>query len=253
MAVRVAELEARLDHERLYPLEWVNRRVRDRLGEAIQGGPFAGTRYPDYAFERVDLYAPKLLGSFELELAGAVERAIAGAPAHVVNIGAAEGYYAIGFARRLPEAAVTAYEADASKHGLLAALADFNGVHERIELRGACDVGELAERVPEGALVVCDCDGCELELLDPGRVPALRTATMIVEAHDLLVPGVTPALESRFAPTHAITEIPTRPRFVDDFPELGDLPLVTRQLAISEFRSAPMAWLVLEPRIVATP
>ena len=245
---RVAELEARLDHERLYPLEWVNRRVRDRFGEAIVAGPFAGMRYPDYAFERVDLYAPKLLGSFEREIAPALERAIAHGPAAVHVIGAAEGYYAIGLARRLPAAAVTAYEAEESKHELLLALAELNGVRQRIELHGACDADALAATLPEGALVVCDCDGCELEVLDPSRVPALRGAAMIVEAHDLLVEGTTAGLRERFAPTHEIAEIATETRYVDDFPQLGDLPLVTRQLAISEFRGAPMSWLALEPR-----
>ena len=248
LAARVAELEARLDHERLYPLEWVNRRVRDRFGEAVQAGPFAGMRYPDFAFERVDSYSPKLIGCFEQELADALERAIGRGPSAAVNIGAADGYYAIGLALRLPDAAVVAYEADEAKHELLRALAGFNGVGDRIELLGACDADALAARLPEGALVVCDCDGCELELLDPDRVPALRGAPILVEAHDLLVPGITPALRERFAATHAITEIPTVPRYVDDFPQLGDLPLVTRQLAISEFRGAPMSWLVLEPR-----
>ena len=245
---RVAELEARLDHERLFPLEWVNRRVRDRFGEAVVAGPFEGMRYPDYAFERVDLYAPKLLGSYERELAPALERAIARGPAAAVVIGAAEGYYATGLARRLPEATVIAYEADGSKHELLLALAEHNGVRERIELHGACDADALAAALPDGALVVCDCDGCELELLDPERVPALRGAPMLVEAHDLLVPGTTPALRERFEATHAIAEIATETRYVDDFPQLGDLPLVTRQLAISEFRGAPMSWLALEPR-----
>lgn len=247
-AARVAELEARLDHERLFPLEWVNRRVRDRFGEAVQAGPFAGMRYPDYAFERVDLYAPKLLGSYEQEIAAALERAIDRRPATVHVIGAAEGYYVTGLALRLPEARVVAYEAEESKHELLLALAEFNGVRERIELHGACSAGDLAERLPEGALVLCDCDGCELELLDPERVPALRGAAMLVEAHDLLVEGTTPGLLERFSPTHEIAEIPTETRYVDDFPQLGDLPLVTRQLAISEFRGAPMTWLALNPR-----
>ena len=245
---RVAELEARLDHERLFPLEWVNRRVRDRFGEAVVAGPFEGMRYPDYAFERVDLYAPKLLGSYEREIAPALERAIARGPAAAVVIGAAEGYYAIGLARRLPAGSVTAYEAEEPKHELLLALAELNGVRDRIELHGACDADALAAALPEGALVVCDCDGCELELLDPERVPVLRRAAMIVEAHDLLVEGTTAALRERFAPTHAIAEIATETRYVDDFPQLGDLPLVTRQLAISEFRGAPMSWLALEPR-----
>ena len=248
LQARVAELEARLDHERLFPLDLVNRRVRDRFGEAVVAGPFEGMRYPDYAFERVDLYAPKLLGAYERELAPALERAIARGPAAAVVIGAAEGYYAIGLARRLPGATVVASESDEAKHELLRALAEFNGVADRIELHGACDAAGLAAALSEDSLLVCDCDGCELELLDPARVPALRGVAMLVEAHDLLVPGITPALRERFSPTHSIEEIATETRFVDDFPQLGDLPLVTRQLAISEFRGAPMAWLALEPR-----
>ena len=245
---RVAELEARLDHERLFPAEWANRRVRDRFGDEVQAGPFAGLRYPDYALERVDLFAPKLLGCFEQELHAAVEQVIAAAPSLVVNIGAADGYYVVGFARALPAARIVAFEADESKHWLPHEIAQLNGVWDRIELHGACDAAALDDCLGDGAVIFCDCDGCELELLDPARVPALRSATLIVEAHDLLVEGVTPGLRGRFSGTHAIEEISTRPRYVDDYPQLGDIPLVTRQLAISEFRGAPMSWLVMTRR-----
>jgi predicted O-methyltransferase YrrM len=247
-AARVAELEARLDHERLFPVEWANRRVRDRFGERVQAGPFAGLRYPDWAFQRVDLYAPKLIGCFERELHPVIEYAIAAAPRLVVNVGAAEGYYTIGLARRLPAARVLAFEADESKHWMLDELARLNGVRDRIELLGACTPGALNERLEDGTLIVCDCDGCELELLDPSAVPALGTCALVVEAHDLLVEGLTPVLRGRFAATHALEEAPTEPRYVDDFPQLGDLPLVTRQLAISEFRGSPMCWLIMRPR-----
>lgn len=247
-SARVAELEARLDHERLFPAEWANRRVRDRFGDEVQAGPFAGMRYPDYAIERVDLFAPKLLGSFEQELHEAIESAVEARPRLVVNVGAADGYYVVGLARRLPAARVVAFEADESKHWLPHEIADLNGVRHRIDVRGACEPRSLNDCLEDGALVVCDCDGCELELLDVDRVPALSSATVIVEAHDLLVPGIKPALLGRFAPTHDIEEVPTLPRYVDDFPQLGDIPLVTRQLAISEFRGAPMSWLVMRPR-----
>ena len=245
---RIDELEARLDHERLFPAEWANRRVRDRFGDRVQAGPFTGFTYPDWGLAQVDLFAPKLLGSFERELHAAVEQAIGERPATVVNVGAAEGYYAVGLARRLPSARVIAFEADDRHHAAFVAIAELNGVQDRVELRGACSTDSLREVVVTGSLVICDCDGCELPLLDPELVPELRSCTLIVEAHDLLVEGVTPTLRERFAPTHHVEDVPTEPRFVDDFPQLGDIPLVTRQLAISEFRGAPMGWLVMRPR-----
>lgn len=248
LAERVQELEARLDHERLYPLEWVNRRVRDRLGEEVQTGPFAGVRYPDWGFERVELFSPKLIGCFERELHPAVERAIAAGPGLVVNIGAADGWYAIGLARRLPEARVLAFEAEESKHWLLDELATLNGVRERIEVLGACGPSTLAEHLEPGALIVCDCEGCEVPVLDPALVPALRDCVLVVEAHDGPELPVTAILHERFGGTHVIEEIAAEPRYVDDFPLLGDLPQVTRQLAIWEFRGVPMRWLVMQPR-----
>jgi hypothetical protein len=168
-------------------------------------------------------------------------------PSRVLNICAAEGHYAVGLAMRVPGAYVVAFEAQTNQHALLAEIAERNGVLDRIEIRGTCDMASLQEGLAPGTLVVCDCDGGERELLDPRTAPQLTSCTLLVETHDLLVEGVTETLRERFAATHDISEIPTRPRYVDDFPELGDIPLVTRQLAISEFRGAPMAWLAMRP------
>lgn len=55
---------------------------------------------------------PYILGSYEEELHEVVEEIIARSPAVVVDIGAAEGYYAIGFARRLPKTTVFAIDLD---------------------------------------------------------------------------------------------------------------------------------------------
>ena len=122
-------------------------------------------------------------------------------------------------------------------------------MRDRIEIRGACDAAELRSRVEPGTLVVCDVDGAERELLDPAAIPALAACRVIAETHDQLVPGVSALLRDRFAATHAIDTVEPRERFVGDFPELGDdIPLVTRQLAISEFRDRPSGWLVMTPR-----
>jgi hypothetical protein len=91
--------------------------------------------------------------------------------------------------------------------------------------------GGLRDALQTGALVVCDCDGCEREILDPEAVPQLRSRLLIVEAHELLGEGITPTLRARFEPSHHVIGVPSQPRYVDDFPQLGDIPLVTRQLA----------------------
>jgi hypothetical protein len=56
-AARIEALEARLDHERLFPAEWANRRVRDRFGDQVQAGPFKGLEYPDWGITHQPLRA----------------------------------------------------------------------------------------------------------------------------------------------------------------------------------------------------
>ena len=69
-------------------------------GGRVFSGPFKGMQFIDESFENA--FIPKILGIYERELHPAVEAAIALTPRLVVDIGTAEGYYAVGIARRLP-------------------------------------------------------------------------------------------------------------------------------------------------------
>ncbi|HWM12657.1 MAG TPA: hypothetical protein VNO82_25075, partial [Solirubrobacteraceae bacterium] len=194
-------------------------------GLTVSGGPFAGLTYPDASATSL---VPKLLGVYERELHPAIEAAVAAAPERIVNVGAADGYYAVGLARRCPAAKVTAYEADAEQRALLARVAAANVVE--LEIEGT------AERLPElTGLVVVDCEGCEHALLDPA---GLRSATVIAELHDFVAPA--DALIGRFEPTHAVTVIPTGAQP----PHRGS----ALDLALSEYRPGPMRWAVMTPQ-----
>ncbi|WP_320670274.1 methyltransferase domain-containing protein [Patulibacter defluvii] len=246
---RVAELEQQLDRERLRPELWANRRIRDRFGNAVHAGPFAGLAYPEWGLTEVDGYAAKVLGSYEAELHDALEAAIAQRPARVVDVGTAEGYYVVGLARRLPEATVVGFEIVAERVEQLRTIAELNGVAEQVDARAVeATAAALAEVVTGPTLLVCDCEGAEATLLDPAAVPGLAAATMLVETHDHVVPGVTDDLAARFAASHTVERIASQPRFADDHPETDFLPLTTRELALSERRAGPQQWLVLVPR-----
>ena len=191
-------------------------------GLTVSGGPFAGLRYPDTSPLSL---VPKLLGIYERELHAAVEDAIRAQPDTIVNVGAADGYYAIGLARRCPEARSVAYEADPAQRDLLSRVAASNGV--ALEINGAATPDHLREI--EADLMVMDCEGCERELLE-----APLGATVIVELHDVFDPGVGDDVIARFAGTHDVRIVPTGPQ-----PPTGIL---------SEQRPGPMRWAVMTPR-----
>jgi hypothetical protein len=190
-------------------------------GLTVTGGPFAGLTYPDT--EPLSL-VPKLLGVYESELHAAIEDAIRARPEVIVNVGAADGYYAVGLARRCPDARVIAYEADAGQADLCRRVAAANDVV--VEVRGAGGRDDLGG----ASLVVMDCEGCERALLEPPI-----EATVIVELHDFLDPGIGDTIAARFAPTHDVTLIPTAPQPPTRHP-------------LSEQRPGPMRWAVMTPR-----
>src|SRR6185436_5046661 len=107
----------------------------------VLAGPFAGMRYVDRSFGSV--YWPKLLGTYELELHATLAALLARDFETVLVAGAAEGYYAVGMATRLPQARIVAWEANTEARTAVAELACLNGVGDRIELRGICDFGGL--------------------------------------------------------------------------------------------------------------
>jgi hypothetical protein len=219
-------------------------------GGKVVAGPFAGMRYVDRSFGSA--YWPKLLGTYELELHSTLAELLARDFATVLVAGAAEGYYAVGLATRLPAARVLAWEANAEARATLLELARLNGAGDRIEPRGICDFGGLADGLarPQPQLLFTDLDGGEAGLLDPAALPALRSAWIVVETHDCFVPGVAALLAERFATSHHVQGIAARPRAASDAPLLAIAPSLNGALAqlLSERRPPGNDWLVMTPR-----
>lgn len=187
---------------------------------------------------------PKLVGSYEAELHASIERAIETGYTTVVDIGAAEGYYAVGLALRLPGARIFAFDSDDSARTLCSEMATLNGVADQLTILGSCDPESLSRVMTQDALVICDCEGYEYELLDPVKVPALRDADLIVEVHDFMDARITPTLIERFRSTHAISRHAPAPRDPENYSPLDLFPAAERRLAVEERRTAHAGFLV---------
>lgn len=233
-------------------------RIAAPLEERVQRGPFSGLLYPRRHGDIVHL--AKLLGAYECELHPAVDLLISRAPALVVNVGAGDGYYAVGIARLLPQADVLAVDPDPMAQRACRETAALNQVAPNIRYVSRLDAAGLQHLLHHAgssagnwhaghrALCVVDCEGYEDELLDPARAPALAHADLLVETHDFARAGVTARLTARFATTHRVERIAIAGRVASAFPELAGEPPATARSLLDEFRHLPQSWLMLTAR-----
>lgn len=225
--------------------QMIARTIVARDGPVVQAGPFAGLVLGPHATEGG--HAPRLLGCYEHELHAEVERLVARGFATVLNIGCAEGYYALGLARRMPQARVFAYDADPGAQALCRSLAEANGVAGRVTIGGLFRGEDFARFAETDTLLVLDIEGGEDALLDPAAFPALRAMTVLVECHQ--APGIDMAarIAARFAGSHRVRRIGhalAAPELPGWMAGLGHLD---RLLATWEWRGIPTPWLVMDP------
>ena len=157
---------------------------------------------------------------------------------------------------RIPRARVIAFELEPTGQAAVRRMAELNGVADRLIVRGRCEPAGLADALEDhrAAVIICDVEGHEEVLLDPGQVAGLRDAVVLVETHEFVRRGITDELCSRFASSHVIERIWQEPRSRAEFPwrTLGTMALPVSYLdwAVSEWRPERMSWLWMTPRSI---
>jgi SAM-dependent methyltransferase len=236
-----------------------DRATPDAIAEAagltdlvVQNGPFAGMRYA-HALPPGSIFYPKLLGSYEAELHSVLERIIRTKYTAVIDVGCADGYFAVGLAMRMPGVIVYAYDIDPSMRKICAANAELNGVSDRVRISSCCDADEL-RRLDLGAraFILCDCEGFEVELFPPNIVGHLASHDLVIELHDFINITIRDTLRERFSATHDAALVDS----VDDylkgdvfhFPQLTGKSRALKKDVMSERRPAIMQWLILQSK-----
>ena len=225
---------------------------RLRKSQTVVGGVFKGMRYHGEAV--CSVAAPKIMGTYESELAPFLQKWSAIPFRHTINVGAAEGYYAVGCAMLWPQAIVTAFESSEQGRTLLTRNVELNGLRSRVKIMRHCGPQQLdaATRNGEPTLVIMDVDGAEGNLLNPAEVPGLVNAYIIVEIHDFIDEQLGEIVSSQLKSTHVIEEVRTQTRILRDFHEPRALWLrfwllpYLKQYA-EELRPGPTRWFCCTP------
>ena len=215
-------------------------------GTVVMQGPLAGMDFLPQSAE--GCHIAKLLGCYEQPLQPFIEEAINLAYPTILNIGCAEGYYAVGMVRRMPSTQVLAFDLNPKAQEVCTALAQKNKVTSRVKVGALFKPEDFAKYTNQKVLVLCDIEGAEKDLLNPELTPTLKGMDLIVESHECIIPGITQILIDRFKDTHQITLVQDNgQRQLKDAPQwFNNLAHLDQLLATWEWRSGATPWLVMK-------
>lgn len=192
----------------------------------------------------------KDLGCYEHPLQAHILNALTTNYSKIINIGCAEGYYAVGFAIKMPNIKSLAFDTDPKSQAACRKLAMKNKVDDRVEVGGIFLPEDFAKYADDSVLIFCDIEGAEDELLNPESSPALESMEIIVESHECFRNGITKRLIERFTRTHNVQliEDDSSRQLIDPPDWFTKLSHLDQLLSTWEWRSGPTPWLVMHSK-----
>ena len=216
-----------------------------KSGTTVIQGPFSGLEFVRESAE--GCHIPKLLGCYEQPLHPHIEALRSRGYEAILNIGCAEGYYAVGLARLNQNTLVYAFDIDHRARVSCKELALKNHVQDRVIVEEEFTKETFSNFSRLRTLVFCDIEGHERDILDATACTELRSMDVIVESHDCIHPGTTGLLVDRFKETHDITIVKDNgSRNLTGLPSwFNELENLDQLLSVWEWRSGPTPWLVM--------
>ena len=184
--------------------EFINSLFTDKR---VLNGPFKDLLYPEMRSKSSSLYS-KLIGSYEKELEPLMEQIVDAKYPQIIDIGCAEGYYAVGLALKNTNTKVYAFDIDPEARELTKKMAKVNKVSERVVVEKNCDKQYLKNfNYDKKTLIISDIEGAEKDLFDEEIVQNLKNVDLLIETHDWVDINISTNLEKLFQPTHKIEVI----------------------------------------------
>jgi hypothetical protein len=206
----------------------------------VQAGPFTGMRYPSDRVADIDAPVAKMLGTYEQELRNVFTEALADELRTFVDVGCADGYYAVGMPYADRRLMSYAFDLSPSARDLCRVVARINALEDRVRIGTRFTARSLDVIDDPDALLLCDIEGAEGALFDANLVGRLSRAIVVIEVHEKDDPSMSARLRDCFDPSHTVDRVNQQPRET-----LRGLP----PLAFEENRPQTLHWLVCRPRL----
>lgn len=217
----------------------------------VMHGPFKGLHFNAGNTGASSNFA-KMLGSYESEIHPFIEKALDNKYANLINIGSDDGYYAVGFASKMKDIKIYAFDSNKEAWSSLQQNAMANGVEEKVLQAGlfcAQDLSVFADG--QRNLFIVDCEGAEKEIFKKNNINGLINSDLIIELHLHLHPELEVYFRNLFEDTHTVELQDSIPDYVkasrNKFPELSKANFALKKYITAE-REVFMQWIFLQAK-----
>ncbi|MBC7650287.1 MAG: hypothetical protein H7101_00905 [Deinococcales bacterium] len=211
------------------------------LPKKILSGPFSGMKYINSSTGSVVL--PKLIGTYENELHNVWESLRSKTYDNFIDVGAAEGYYAIGISKYIFKNTIPVIAFELTKRGQnqIRKLASINNL-TNINIKGV-GTPEILEKVinHKRCFILIDVEGEEFTLLDPNIINFSK-CDILVEVHTSELINMQQILIKRFENTHSINIIRPQRKELPTGTQFPNLVHKNKKYFLNEFRGQ-QSWL----------
>ena len=212
----------------------------------VKNGLFKGMKYPSYDSVCSTIF-PKIIGSYEAELNNVIQHIIQNNYDVIIDVGCAEGYYAVGLAIQ-SNATVLAYDTDANARKLCLEMATLNSVQDKIQIKETFTIDDIKKLdATKKIVIICDCEGYEKNLFIKESVPYLKNVDILIETHDFVDLTISSTISSLLSGSHHIQTIAS----LDDklkakyyqYKEAAQQDIFTKKELFAEVRPCTMEWI----------
>jgi hypothetical protein len=182
----------------------------EKIGNRIYFGPFSGTKIPKEAYDFLTI--SEILGLYESCLHSKFDNLLNLDINNVILVGGNNGYYAAGIIHLLNPKTTKIYESDGKFHPVINSWFTGNKL-SNTNILGKATIEEFEHIKSKIDFIFMDCEGCEIELLNPQLFLWQQKTEILLELHPFYVDNLIAILTSRFKKTHKIEII------YDDFNE----------------------------------
>lgn len=218
----------------------IHQTILEKSKSKVMSGAFSGMFLDTSAVSWGDGdISKKLLGIYEEELNDIIEKFVGSNPNRIVNLGCAEGYYAVGMKIRCPNAQV--FAVDISDKALNCTLINANLNNISLNLKKQPPNPNTRD------LWIIDIEGGEFQMLDNPEV--WKGVDIIVEMHEWTNRYMRDIFKSKFEQSHKITMINQGSRNPNKFEFLRHFSDHDRWLLMSENRPEMMTWMIFESKM----